>query len=313
MEREKIRGAIPDSMMEAKFESLPSKYQNMLQAHSKKWFWMENNSLETKVLEGRYFWGIIKQEALGGKANEVKGKSKGGAISRKERAHLMEKLSLGKEMRPIIAIMDEFGNFQDIRKMYWIKTMHYFDLLFSEMAKRKRIGIIHLKNAFPWEIKGIMAGRGIRQQELRARENYSLTIFKDKTPELLVGKKARAKTREIYGDGAEIGEFSELHGICASAGKVIGRAAILTSVRDVPKLKKGDIMIAPATDPEYIIAMKKAAAIVTDEGGITSHAAIVSRELGIPCLVGTKFASKVFKDGELVELDANHGVIRRLK
>jgi pyruvate,water dikinase len=59
--------------------------------------------------------------------------------------------------------------------------------------------------------------------------------------------------------------------------------------------------------------MKKAAAIVTDEGGITCHAAIISRELGVPCIIGTQIASKVFKDGELIEVKANHGVVRRVE
>jgi len=61
-----------------------------------------------------------------------------------------------------------------------------------------------------------------------------------------------------------------------------------------------------------VAAMKKAAAIVTNEGGITSHAAIVSRELQIPCIVGAKNATKIFKDGQLVEVDAKHGVIKRV-
>ena len=66
------------------------------------------------------------------------------------------------------------------------------------------------------------------------------------------------------------------------------------------------------TRPELVPAMKKAAAIVTDEGGLTSHAAIVSRELGIPCVVGTKISTKIFKDGDLVEVNANHGSVRKI-
>ena len=67
------------------------------------------------------------------------------------------------------------------------------------------------------------------------------------------------------------------------------------------------------TRPDYIAGMKKAAAIVTNEGGITCHAAIVSRELGIPCIIGTKIATQVFKDGDLVEVNANHGWVRKIK
>jgi pyruvate,water dikinase len=66
------------------------------------------------------------------------------------------------------------------------------------------------------------------------------------------------------------------------------------------------------TRPEFILAMRKAVAIVTDEGGVTCHAAILSRELGIPCVVGTKIATKVFKDGDLLEVRANHGIVKKL-
>ena len=80
----------------------------------------------------------------------------------------------------------------------------------------------------------------------------------------------------------------------------------------MPDLEEGDILIANSTTPNYIPIMAKASAFLTDEGGITSHAAIVSRELGIPCIIGTKVATKVFKDGDLVEVDANEGVVRKV-
>jgi len=77
-------------------------------------------------------------------------------------------------------------------------------------------------------------------------------------------------------------------------------------------MRPGDILVSHMTDPEIVVAMKKAGAIITDMGGITCHAAIVSRELGIPCVIGTKIATKVFKDGDEVEVDATKGVVRKL-
>ena len=71
-------------------------------------------------------------------------------------------------------------------------------------------------------------------------------------------------------------------------------------------------MVATMTFPNFIPAMEKAAAIITDEGGLLSHAAIVSREMGIPCVVGTKIATQVLKDGDRVEVDANKGIVRKL-
>lgn len=72
-------------------------------------------------------------------------------------------------------------------------------------------------------------------------------------------------------------------------------------------------MVCVMTLPDYVSAMKLAKAIITDEGGITCHAAIISRELGIPCIVGTKIATKILKDGDLVEVDADRGIIKIIK
>ncbi len=66
------------------------------------------------------------------------------------------------------------------------------------------------------------------------------------------------------------------------------------------------------THPEFLSLMKQASAIVTDEGGVTCHAAIVARELGIPCVIGTKMATKVLKDGDEVEVDADKGIVKRM-
>jgi pyruvate,water dikinase len=78
----------------------------------------------------------------------------------------------------------------------------------------------------------------------------------------------------------------------------------------VEAMEVGEILIAETTSPELILACKKAAAIVTNQGGMMSHAAIVSRELGIPCVVGTNTATTHIKDGDLVEVDANKGEVR---
>ena len=78
------------------------------------------------------------------------------------------------------------------------------------------------------------------------------------------------------------------------------------------KMEYGDILVAIATTPAIVPAMKKAAAIVTDEGGLTCHASIVSRELEIPCVVGTRVVTKTVKDGDLVEVDATKGIVKRI-
>ena len=84
------------------------------------------------------------------------------------------------------------------------------------------------------------------------------------------------------------------------------------SNQDNAKVLRGDILIAVMTFPNFIPAMEKAAAFVTDEGGILCHAAIVSREMRKPCIIATKHATKVFKDNDLVEVDAEKGIVRKV-
>lgn len=105
---------------------------------------------------------------------------------------------------------------------------------------------------------------------------------------------------------------NELWGQVANAGKAVGRVKVILNREQAGKLKKGDILVAAMTTPWYIPIMKKAAAYVTDEGGVMCHAAVIAREFHKPCVVGTKFATKIFKDGDLVEVDAGRGIVKKL-
>ena len=98
-----------------------------------------------------------------------------------------------------------------------------------------------------------------------------------------------------------------LQGEPASPGVVTGIVNILKSAREIGKIKRGDILVTDMTTPDFVPAMKKAVAIVTNKGGQTSHAAIVSRELGVPCVVGTKTATQVLKQGRVITVDGAAG------
>ncbi len=108
----------------------------------------------------------------------------------------------------------------------------------------------------------------------------------------------------------------KLKGQIANSGFYTGRVKIIPFdlkkdiSQEINKMNKGDILVTGSTGPEMIKACKKAGAIVTEEGGICSHAAIVSREFGIPCIIGTKIATKVLKDGQLIEVDATKGIVK---
>lgn len=95
-------------------------------------------------------------------------------------------------------------------------------------------------------------------------------------------------------------------------GKAKGKVKIINRRAEIGKMQYGDILVSEMTTPEIIMAMKKAGAIITDEGGITCHAAIISRELKIPCVIGTKIATRALHDEDFVLVDANHGEVRKI-
>lgn len=100
-----------------------------------------------------------------------------------------------------------------------------------------------------------------------------------------------------------------LQGAPASPMIGTGRVVIIESIKQINKVQKGDVLVTEMTNPDFVPAMKKAVAIVTDKGGRTSHAAIVSRELGIACVVGTEKATRVLKEGTIITVDGSKGTI----
>ena len=104
----------------------------------------------------------------------------------------------------------------------------------------------------------------------------------------------------------------KIKGNIAYKGAAMGKVKIHLSWMDVTEIEEGDILVAGMTNPQMIPMLKKAAAIVTDQGGITCHAAIIARELRKPCIVGTKNATQILKDGDIVEVNAYNGVVKIL-
>lgn len=107
-------------------------------------------------------------------------------------------------------------------------------------------------------------------------------------------------------------KIEELKGQIGSPGKVTGKVRVVLQPDSADKIEEGSILVAGMTRPEFVPLMKKAAAFITNEGGITCHAAIVAREMKKPCVIGTKIATHVLKDGDLVEVDADKGIVRIL-
>ena len=104
-----------------------------------------------------------------------------------------------------------------------------------------------------------------------------------------------------------------LKGTTAFPGKINGKVHLVIDPKTVKDFQEGEILVAGMTRPDYLHLIKKAAAIVTDAGGMLCHAAISAREMKKPCVIGTQVATKVLNDGDLVEVDADKGIVKRIK
>ncbi len=133
------------------------------------------------------------------------------------------------------------------------------------------------------------------------RQTNQLMILQSRPETVWSLKKARA-------EGTVAGKII-LKGLSASPGIGAGKVKIIHSAKEIKKIRKGDILVTWMTSPDMVPAMRKASAIITDSGGMTSHAAIVSRELGIPCIVGTGNATKVLKEEQKVTVDGGKGLV----
>lgn len=125
----------------------------------------------------------------------------------------------------------------------------------------------------------------------------------------------KGPTKQVSDDPFEVQEISAdnavqlLQGSRASPGIAWGPVKMIMDPKEISRVYEGDILVTRMTTPDFVPAMKRAAAIVTDEGGATCHAAIVSRELGIPCIVGTREATHKLKEGQIITVDAKRGIV----
>lgn len=148
-----------------------------------------------------------------------------------------------------------------------------------------------------------------RPQDIEyAIEGKNIYIVQSRPITTLKKKEAEAKSDES--SGIDISKAKMLiTGVSASPGVGIGPVKIVRTVDDLDKIQKGDVLVAEMTNPDYVSAMEKSVAIVTDQGGSTCHAAIVGREMGIPVIVGTDVATKQLKENQVVTVDATHGKV----
>ena len=277
-------------------------------------------------ISGRYYWefafkkrdimGRIKSFLAAGKdpLREIKHLDavKDKMLADASRLARSLKIKKGSRLHQLISISRELAYLRTWRTDIIYRSFYRGRKIFLEIAVRSGLNVGDI-----YYLTSDEAGRLIKsslsaklRKEIRKRRKFYVKMVSGSKLMIFAGKEWKKKISFIK---QAPGQTGEIKGKPAFFGKVRGKVAIVTSEKDIVKVKKGDILVAVMTFPHFILAMEKASAFITDEGGITCYAAIVSREMKKPCITATKIATKVLRDGDLVEVDADKGVVKILK
>lgn len=228
---------------------------------------------------------------------------------------LVEKYNISEYAQKIAEILATTGHERfEIRLRGWMPLDYWFTNKFLPHLEN-RFGVERrLSRQFTFqELLQFLLTGNYDKTELKKRDDYFVIGMRNGRVFLMSSEEGRIYAKSLLPDLTKY--KNEIEGQIAKMGFVHGRAYVLRwdakdVVKEMEEMPKGSILVAGQTRPQLMPAIRKSAAIVTDEGGITSHAAIVSRELGIPCIIGTKVATKIIKTGDLIEVDANEGIVR---
>lgn len=280
--------------------------------HTKRYAWI-NFGFEGPLLDIHYFLMAIKENALEKNPQKELQETKRFFKSlHKQQGRLLKMLHVDAQHRWMFWVAREFGFQKAYRKDIEYFGNYVYDILLREFARRYNITVKQGHYLLKDEVVSILKGKKkVTEYQLNKRIQCNFYVVIRGKASLLVGKKAKSFIKGIKSFTVPKG-MQELTGQCASRGQAKGVVRVIKGKSDYSSFKTGDILVSWATNPNMIPLMKRAAAIITDEGGVTCHAAIVSRELGIPCIIGTRFATKILKNGQRVEMNATKGVVRKI-
>lgn len=265
----------------------------MIENHIKKYAWVGTH----------HFWGeqLTKQKLLKELSQPA------------NRNKLDSKLKIPAQLKFLTEISAQQSYWrQYLAEVFDLAAFKVRPLLFS-IAKMLGVSYDELIFLTPEEIINCLGLASRPDKAAIKRREKDFCIFLNKDKEVVVDDSTGINWFKANFLKADSKFSGEIKGIIASKGVGKGVVKVFLVPKNLEKMKDGDVLVTTMTTPDFVPLMKKAIAIVTDVGGLLSHAALISREMKRPCIIGTKIATKVLKDGDLVEVDANKGVVRKIK
>ncbi|MFH1292037.1 MAG: PEP-utilizing enzyme [bacterium] len=287
-----------------------------LKNHYLDWYWVDYGQLGPKLEYSEFLKSATQLSADKNKVRtELQEINKQIDELPKKQERVAEQLNLSEQERYFFSVAKDFMYLKALRMEVLFGVSACWGDILVEVSKRFKIDKNLLYYCSVHEIADwLIKDQPMDLTELKERSQYCIWIAHDENrAEVLIGQTAQNFLKEIKTiQDQEAEDVLNIHGTVASTGYAQGRVKIVNKAEEIYKVEPGDILVSVATHPALLPAMKKAVGFITDSGGLTCHAAIVAREMQKPCIIGTKIATKVLKDGDLVELDTKKGDIRRI-
>ncbi|MBW2966507.1 hypothetical protein KY342_05370, partial [Candidatus Woesearchaeota archaeon] len=283
------------------------------------YFWIPFDYLGPEIWDEKYYTKRIKEllsfeiDILKRQKKEILQYQRSLDIKQKI---LVKELKLPFDLVILFEALKDIAIMQDEKKAITTKSHYYLQNFYKELAARAKTDYLDFYFLLNEEIKDILLNSKDMKEIVKERKKLSISIVKSGKEKILHGNEAKkyAKKNKILLPSEEIEEeVNEFKGVTGSQGYAVGEVRIIEKPGEMSKFKQGEILVTTMTTPDFVPIMNKAKAIITNEGGITCHAAIVSRELGIPCVIGTNIATRVLKDGDIVEVNADEGIVKLIK
>jgi phosphohistidine swiveling domain-containing protein len=286
-----------------------------LKRHAKKYEWLEYG-LQGRKLNLEYFKNELRAIGERGARKLKTGLQNEKKILKLKQAEIINRFGIHSTHQKLFKVARDSTYAKAVSKDAQFYSYFATENLFLEIGRRINLSLEQIRFLTFSEIKkALLSGKDFSELANR-RMKYSLH-FSDKGKTLFFNGDAardiRKKIKFVIDEKIIPGSAEELKGNSAFQGKAVGKVKIINTPQEMIKMHQGNILVSHMTNPDIVPVMKMAGAIVTDLGGITCHAAIVARELKTPCVVGTKIATKVLKDGDKVEVDADKGIVKIIK
>lgn len=294
-----------------------SRLNQLFDLHIKKYEWLPcydiNDSPWTREYFSKELKGLLKQKKDKLSA-EYKQTNRDFQRRKRKFKKVLTEVKPSPRQKALFIMAHEISFIKDERDDRRRQGSFNIQPLYRELGRRALLNIKEITQLTREEMIGfVSSGRlPVSKAIVRSRTRGYVLLRKFDQPIVVFHGREMKKIIKKELGSRKTGKDQQVKGITGSSGKAAGLVQVVYTRHDLRKVKPGDIMVSVTTHPDFVQAMRKCKAIITDEGGITCHAAIVSRELSIPCVVGTKIATHVLRDGDEIEVDAVRGLVKKI-